>query len=220
MREARNRQFSTTSAISVQEARCGQFRALVGDDHWRRLPTAVQHRFGRHLAPGESAAYVGEVASTELSWIGWWWAQLTRCLGAPLPLKALSRTAAAVVVTADAEGETQLWTRIYHEPGRLPQVIRSMKSFDGPTGLEERVGAGFGMSLIVSVEDRALVFRSRRYLWRCGSLRLNIPGWLTPGCIEVTHREERHGQFSFTLSVLHPWFGRIMHQVAFFRDAF
>jgi len=193
---------------------------LLGDAYWRRLPSAVQHRFGRCLAPGESAAYVGEVASTELSRVGWWWAQLARCLGAPLPLKALSRTAAAVVVTADAVGQKQLWTRIYHESGRLPQVIRSMKSFDGPTGLEECVGGGFGMALVVSVESRALVFRSREYFWRCGRLRLAIPWWLTPGCIEVTHREERRGRFIFTLTVLHPWFGRIMHQVAFFRDAF
>jgi hypothetical protein len=220
VRDARYQLRAATPVLPVEDGGGGQFRALVGDSQWRCLPTAVQHRFGRYLAPGESAAYVGEVASTELSRAGWWWAQLARCLGAPLPLKALSRTAAAVVVTADVAGKTQLWTRIYHESGRLPQVIRSMKSFDGPTGLEERVGGGFGMALTVSVEDRALVFRSREYFWRHGRMRLPIPWWLTPGCIEVTHREERRGQFSFTLTVSHPWFGRIMHQVAFFRDAF
>jgi hypothetical protein len=42
---------------------------------------------------------------------------------------------------------------------------------------------------------------------------------LTPGDIVVHHREEREGRFSFTLSVVHPWFGRMLHQVAFFRDA-
>ena len=42
---------------------------------------------------------------------------------------------------------------------------------------------------------------------------------MTPGCIEVTHREERSGRFSFTLSAVHPWFGLIIQQVAFFRDA-
>lgn len=50
-------------------------------------------------------------------------------------------------------------------------------------------------------------------------LRLRIPRVLTPGTIEVIHREERAGQFSFTLNVDHPWFGRIIQQVAFFRDA-
>jgi hypothetical protein len=147
------------------------------------------------------------------------WAQLARSIGAPLPLKALAHTASIVVVTADAAGHTQLWTRIYHEDGQLPQVIRSMKSFSGPTGLEERVGGGIGMALSVSVEARALVFRSAGYHWRCGRLLLRIPGWLTPGCMEVRHREEGEGRFSFTLTVVHPWFGRIIRQAVWFRDA-
>jgi hypothetical protein len=195
------------------------FRALVGERDWQCLPLAVQRRFERQLAAGESVAYVGEVASTELSVVGWLWAQLARLAGAPLPLKTLTHTPAVVVVTEDTACAAQLWTRIYHEPGRLPQVIRSMKSFAGPTGLEERVGGGISMALDVSVEDRALVFRSAKYRWRCGWLSLRIPSWLTPGIIEVRHREERQGRFSFTLTVMHPWFGRIVRQVAFFRDA-
>ncbi len=197
----------------------GPFCALVGEAAWGRLPRAVQRRFDRLLAPGESALYVGEVASTVLSPVGRAWAQLARALGAPLPLRALAHSAAAVVVTADVRKHTQLWTRIYHESGHLPQVVRSMKSFTGPTGLEERVGGGIGMALAVSVEARALVFRSAEYFWRCGRVRVPLPAWLTPGRIEVVHREERAGRFSFTLSVVHPWFGRIVHQVAFFRDA-
>ncbi len=144
----------------------GAFRALVGEADWRHLPPAVRRRFGRDLAPGESAVYVGEVAATELTVVGWLWAQLARGFGAPLPLKALAHTASVVVVTADTVADTQLWTRIYHETRQLPQVIRSMKSFSGSTG-----------------------------------------------------REERQGRFSITLTVMHPWFGRIIHQVAFFRDA-
>ncbi len=178
----------------------------------------MQRRFGRALAPGESVIYAGEVVSTELSPAGWLWAQLLRCIGGPLPLKALTHAASTVVVTADA-ADTQCWTRIYHEAGRLPQVIRSMKSFSGPTGLEELVGGGLGMALSVGVEARALVFRSAGYHWRCGRLQLRIPHWLTPGRMEIRHREEHAGHFSFTLTVVHPFCGRILHQVASFRDA-
>jgi hypothetical protein len=94
-----------------------------------------------------------------------------------------------------------------------------MKRFSGSTGLEERVGGGIAMALKVFVEDRAPVFRGDGYHWRCGRIAIPIPGWLTPGSIEVRHREGRQGRFSFTLTVVHPWFGRIIHQVAFFRDA-
>jgi hypothetical protein len=90
------------------------FRALLGETAWQQLPGAVQQRFGRMLAPGESAAFVGEVESTRLSSFGWLTAPLARLVGAPLPLKAIARTAAAVLVTEDAATNAQLWTRIYH----------------------------------------------------------------------------------------------------------
>jgi len=195
------------------------FRQLVRSDEWCELPAPVRARFERELAPGDSAAFVGEVAETRMTAFGWLWAQLARLFGAPLPLESLSRAPAAVVVTQDAREAMQSWTRLYHEPGKRPQVICSTKRFAGPTGLEECVGAGIGMALAVSVEHRALVFRSTEYFWRYGRLRLRIPDWLTPGRIAVIHREERAERFSFTLIVAHPWFGETIRQVAFFRDA-
>ena len=203
---------------SRRESSHGSFRDLVGDEDWQRLPALVQARFERELAPGEAIAFVGEVAETRMTVFGWLWAQVARLAGSPLPLKALARTSAAVVVAQDAAGTAQCWTRIYHEDGALPQVIQSTKRFAGPTGLEECVGAGVGMALSLSVEQRALVFRSTEYFWRCGWLRLHIPDCLTPGRIAVIHREERAGRFSFTLCVMHPWFGETIRQVAFFRD--
>jgi len=203
---------------SRREPTHGSFRDLVDDEEWQQLPALVQARFERELAPGETIAFVGEVAETRMTAFGWLWAQVARLAGAPLPLKALMRTSAAVVVAQDASGTAQCWTRIYHEEGALPQVIRSTKRFAGPTGLEECVGGGIGMALALSVEQRALVFRSTEYFWRCGPLRFRIPDCLTPGRIAVIHREERAGRFSFTLLVVHSRFGEIIRQVAFFRD--
>ena len=179
----------------------------------------MQRRFERHLEPGESAIFVGEVAGTRLTPFGRLTAQLARLVGSPLPLKSLRRTPAAVLVTEDLVDRSQLWTRIYHEPGRLPQVISSIKRFDGPTGLEECVGCGVGMALTIRVDARAIVIESAGYFWRRGRFKLAIPDWLTPGKITVTHREERVGRFSFSLTVEHPHFGTTIQQIAFFRDA-
>ena len=207
-------------AFKLQVARPhGAFRDLVDEADWQRLPVAVQARFERELAPLDSAAFVGEVASTRMTLYGRFWAQLARLIGAPLPLRSVAHTAAAVIVTRDGLSDAQVWTRLYHQTGRLPQVIQSTKRFAGSTGLEECVGAGIGMALAVSVEHRALVFRSTEYFWHAGGFRLRIPDWLTPGRIAVIHREERAGRFSFTLIVTHPWFGETVHQVGFFRDA-
>jgi hypothetical protein len=200
-------------------AHSGQFRALAGERAWGRLPEAVRARFERKIAPGDSAAFVGEIAFTRMSWLGRCWAQLARLAGGPLPLRPVARGASVVMVTQDPDSPDQYWTRLYHESGRLPQVIRSTKCFAGPTGLEECVGAGIGMALLLSVEERALVFRSSSYFWRLRGRRFRIPDWLTPGRIEVIHREERAGRFSFTLIVTHCWAGEIIRQVGFFRDA-
>ena len=54
-------------------------------------------------------------------------------------------------------------------------MIQSTKRFRGETGLEEHVGAGIAMQLKVSVEDGALVFRSGRYVFEFGPLRLKLP---------------------------------------------
>lgn len=190
---------------------------MLGEQGWQQLPEAVQRRFGRDLAPGESAVYVGEVAGTTRTFIGWLWVQLLRIVGAPLPTGNLTHAPSAVVVTGGAD-HAQSWTRIYHGSGPLPQVIRSTKRFAGPTGLEECVSGGIGMALRVSVESGALVFRSAGYHWRCGRMRLPLPTWVTPGCVEVRHREEGQLRFSFVLTVVHPWWGEIFRQAAYFKD--
>ena len=123
-----------------------------------------------------------------------------------------------MVVAQDASGIAQCWTRIYHGEGALPQVIRSTKRFAGPTGLEECVGAGIGMALALSVEQRALAFRSTEYFWRCGRLRIRIPDCLecpgaSPSSIARSARVA-----SVLRCAWRPWFGELIRQVAFFRD--
>ncbi len=196
----------------------GRFRALLGPAAWAALPRPVRHRFSRLLPPLGSAVYTGEVALTRMTIAGRLLAQLARLVGAPLPLAPGGRTPAAVVVTDDPAGGGQSWTRLYARAGRAPQVIHSAKRFAGPTGLEECVGAGVGMRLVLSVEHRALVFRSAGFFVRRGKHEWTLPAWLTPGEVVVVHREERDGRFSFTLAIDHPWFGRVIEQVAFFAD--
>ncbi|GJE54211.1 hypothetical protein EKPJFOCH_0684 [Methylobacterium thuringiense] len=98
-------------------------------------------------------------------------------------------------------------------------MIHSAKRFAGPTGLEEHVGAGLGMSLTVAVEDGALVFRSRRYFWDGLGVRLHLPRWLSPGALCVSHAETEGGTFRFVLDLRHPLLGLLIRQEAEFRDS-
>lgn len=195
-----------------------RFRTLLEPGAWELLPAPVRRRFSLRLAPAQSVVYVGEVAETHVSVAGRVFGFVGRLIGAPLPLAPGGRAAAAVMVTEDESIGGQLWTRAYGRPGTFPQVIHSAKRFAGPTGLEECVGCGVGMRLTMHVEQRALLFRSAGFFVRLGPWRLPLPGFLMPGRIEVAHREERDGRFSFTLTVQHRWFGEIVRQVAFFTD--
>lgn len=195
-----------------------RFRSLLDPREWARLPRPVRRRFTHALADGETTVFLGEVASTRLSLFGRLISAILFLFGAPLPLRSSARGYAAVMVTEDHASGGQLWTRIYGRPGKFPQVIHSAKCFSGPTGLEEQVGGGLGMALTVHVENRALVFRSAWYFLRVLNLTLRVPWALSPGRLEVIHREERDGYFSFTLTIRHSLFGEIVHQVAFFKD--
>ena len=195
-----------------------RFRALVGEAAWGELPQPVQRRFSKCLAPNESVFYRGHVVATELSFAGRVLAFLTRAIGSPLPLANGATGPALVCVTEDERLGGQSWTRIYPRPGQLPQAISSAKRFRGPTGIEEYVGFGIGMTLNVTVEGGALVFRSASYFFEVGSLRWRLPKALEPGRMAITHREEGNGTFSFRLDLAHPIMGRLVHQMAYFYD--
>ena len=201
-----------------------RFRALVGEEAWAKLPEAVRRRFSKRIAPGTEVVYRGEVVSTQLSRLGRVLAQLARVIGGPLPLDDGATGASVVTVTEDAGAPGQTWTRSYARAGRRPQVIRSMKCFRGPTGLEEHVGAGIGMALSVTVKEGALYFRSDHYFLELAGWRLTLPRFLEPGRMEIVHADRSNaGQssgeaFSFQLTLDHPLLGRMLHQLAHFHD--
>jgi hypothetical protein len=75
------------------------------------------------------------------------------------------------------------------------------------------------MTLRISVDHEALLFRSVGYSFQIGHLRLPLPPWLTPGDLTVTHSDLGGGTFRFTLDIVHPRFGRLIRQSGVFREA-
>ena len=123
-----------------------------------------------------------------------------------------------VSVTEDIATGGQHWTRLYARRTTFPQVVHSSKRFAGPTGLEEYVGYGVGMTLDVRVRDGVLQFCSNAYFFEVAGFRWTLPGWLAPGKLTVSHTECGNGRFTFTLDVVHPRFGELIHQVAAFKE--
>ena len=196
-----------------------RFRALLSAEDWARLPAAVRRRFSRKAAAGQTILFVGRVAETRMTRTGWLAAQLCRLIGGPLPLERGAGLPSIVAITEDMCTEGQVWTRIYARRSGFPQVIHSSKRFAGPTGLEEHVGRGVGMTLRILAEADALVFRSDRYFVEIAGWRLYFPHWLTPGRLTVRHAPVDETRFLFSLAIEHPLFGQILQQSILFEEA-
>lgn len=195
-----------------------RFRRLIGGEAWGRLRPAIQRRFGKRLQGAAVAIYRGEIVEARISVAGRALAMLCRLIGAPLPLHRDIGVPAVVIVSEDVALAGQRWTRVYHRHRGAPQTIVSAKAFEGPTGLEEHVGGGFGMALTIEAAPDRLAFVSDHYFWMLGKARLRLPAWLCPGRTTVTHRDLGGGVFGFDLELRHPWFGLLLRQSALFRD--
>ncbi len=195
-----------------------RFARLLGAQGWARLPVAVCARFAKRYAPGCSASYAGVITECRLSTAGWCLAQLTRLIGAPLPLDRGSGQAAVVTVTEHGPSGGQVWTRVYARPRGFPQVIHSAKMFAGPTGLEEYLGLGVGLALTAEAQADRIVFRSDHYFLRLGQRRLRLPRWLAPGQLTIEHIDHGDASFAFVLDLRHRWLGELIHQNGEFRD--
>lgn len=195
-----------------------RFRALIGAAAWASLPDAVRRRFCRRVTHGRTAVYVGEVEETRMTVSGWLLAQAARLIGSPLPTSIDRGVPAVVTVTEDFVTGGQIWTRLYARRSGFPQVIHSSKRFGGPSGLQEHVGGGVGMTLTLDADSGALVFRSGRYFMDVLGRRLWLPAVFTPGTLAVTHRDCGGGRFTFTLDITHPRLGQLIWQRATFRE--
>lgn len=195
-----------------------RFRALLPEADWNSLPAAVRRRFTKRMEGGATMVYRGEVTRVQAGLAGRMLAHAARLIGAPLPL-VFEPGASVVTVTEDAVGQGQVWSRMYVRPRGFPQVIHSAKRFNGPTGLEEHVGAGVGMALTVTAEQGALVFRSAFYFVSLFGWRLRLPRWMEPGALTIVHRDLGERRFAFILALDHPVFGPMLGQHATFRDA-
>ena len=206
-----------SDATSGQDNR---FKNLLGAMAWMRLPRAIQRRFSKRLLGDASLAYQGRVTQMRMNPVGRALAFALRTIGAPLPFDLTSVGRSAVVtVTEDAATGGQFWIRQYGRAAGFPQMVGSSKRFAGPTGLEEYIGFGIGISLKLESTTNCLYFVSDRYFLKLGQRRLPLPRWVAPGRLVVGHEDLGNGQFRFTLELAHPFFGELIWQDATFQDA-
>lgn len=200
---------------NIKRAAAPDFRALLGEAAWARLPDTVQARFaaGAHATP---CVYAGRM-SVRASPLGWLFAQACRLIGTPLAPWTGEDIPVEVSVSLAARGGIT-WARLYRFPGHAPASVSSRKLMSPRGDLLEVVRGGLGMRLAVAEEDGALVFRSLGYIVRVGSWTIPLPALLTPGQAWVEHRDLGGGAFRFSLRFVHPLAGETMFQTGVFHD--
>jgi len=204
-----------------------RFRQLFSPEDWNQLPAAVRRRFGRRVGFGDTIIYRGHVEFNRVNRWGRFLTNVLRFVGAPLPLDRNNEGAAAVVTVTEAPDKNggQIWMRQYARKDTrtpFPQVIQSAKRFKGPTGIEEYIGGGIGMTLRAAVEGTELAFLAEDIFWDVNILgkkvRLTLPRPLGPERLRAGHEELGNGAFAFTLKLEHKWFGKMIDQRVWFRD--
>ena len=197
-----------------------RFKSLLGEAAWDRLPAAIKRRFGKRLSCGASIVYQGEVTAMKMNVAGRILAVLAKAIGSPLPFDGSSvNRSAVVIVTEDAATGGQFWIRQYGRASGFPQIVSSSKRFEGPTGLEEYIGYGIGMTLRLKATRSALYFLSDGYFLQIGRWRARLPNWLSPGNLVIGHEELGDDRFTFSLRLTHALLGSLIVQDAVFHDA-
>lgn len=192
-------------------------KKLLADD-WKLLHPNIQQRFSTEPATGEQVCYRGTMEKVECSFCGKLFAHLTRLIANPLTPYEGENIPIDVILYRKKELAGVYWQRTYYYPEQKPYTVTSVKRADKHGNLTECVGAGFGMVLEVESQKGHLHFRSTRYFWEFGELRIPLPHILTPGETIVKHEDLGEGYFRFTISMNHIWLGTTFYQTGIFKE--
>ena len=188
------------------------FRRLLGDAAWSRLPAAVRSRFSAE-AHAATTVYRG-IAKVEASFSGRLLAHVCRLIGTPVAPHVGDDVPMTVRVFESDTGV--VWERRYEFASR-DVIVRSTKQLDDDGMLVECLNAGLHMRLRVLEEGGELHFVSTGYFFKAGALRFNLPQWFLPGTTHVVHEDRGGGYFRFGMVTDHRLFGRMFCQDGIFR---
>jgi hypothetical protein len=183
---------------------------------WQQLHPWIQHRFAHEPAMHEHVFYRGFMEDIRCSRAGKLFAYFTRIIGNPLTPHEGQNVRMDVLLHRCAGKKGVFWRRTYYYPGRAPYTVTSVKRESHKGEMLECVGGGFGMILRLSAEQGNLHFRSTRYFWQAGRLRIPLPHWMGPGSTHVVHEQVTGKLFRFTITMRHPLLGETFYQTGVF----
>ncbi len=110
-------------------------------------------------------------------------------------------------VQKTASANSLHWQRIMTYPDGKTDYFSSEMRAITEHQLIESTGFGFGLRLIVEVNNGDLLYRGNGHFWQCGKFVLNIPDWMLLGVATISEHALSEHEFYLDFSIKHPWWG-------------
>lgn len=204
--------------IEVMPSEGALFKKILGDE-WPKLHSDIRTRFAKNPNPDSPLFYTGHLSELSCSRFG----KLLGFLSMPLIQGALipyddSDFPVDIRVYSKRQCMHIFKQRIYRLHNRKAIQFTSYMKESEKGEVLEYVGMGFGMKLILHVEDGNLHFKSDGYFWDIAGLRIPLPSVFTPGTTYLCHRNNHANQFDIRIEIHHPLFGKTFTQVGVFKE--
>jgi len=182
-------------------------KQALGKD-WDGLADIVKQHY--EITPGEPSSMVLKGVMTEVyhSAMARLFLLLARMFGALVPYKGQYLPTEVRNWTSDMNNKAMYWHRTLDFPNKSPVIFASRMEHIKDNEIIEYVRYGLGIRMSMSVDDGALVFNSKGYVWNIAGIRIPIPAWLIMGEGKIIEKAIAADKFYINFEMIHPLFGK------------
>lgn len=177
-------------------------------EHWDELDDIVKQHY--EITPGESSEMLIKGVMDEVyhSSIAKIFLLPGRIFGALVPYKGRNISTQVRNWTSVDNDKAMFWYRTLYFPKKSPLIFASRMEHIEDNEIIEYVRYGMGIRMKISVDDGALVFKSKAYVWTIGGISISIPTWLILGDAKIIEKATAADKFYIYFEMKHPLFGK------------
>lgn len=177
-------------------------------ESWEELAEIVKQHYD--ITPGEASKMTirGVIDQVYHSNIAKLFLLPGRIFGALVPYKGKNIPTEVRNWTSENNHKAMFWYRTLEFPNKPPLIFSSRMEYINDDEIIEYVRYGLGIRMKMSVDNGALVFKSRNYVWKVGATSVPIPTWLILGDAVITEKAISDDEFYMDFYMIHPLFGQ------------
>ncbi len=177
-------------------------------ESWEELAEIVKQHYD--ITPGESSKMTirGVMDEVYHSKIAKLFLLPGRIFGALVPYKGTDIPTEVRNWTSENNHKAMFWYRTLDFPNKPPLIFASRMEHITDDEIIEYVRYGMGIRMGMSVDDGALIFKSKGYVWKIAGITIPIPTWFILGDAEIIEKEISKNEFYIDFNMIHPLFGR------------